>query len=92
MRTLARFSESFSANYHYHTSAWRRSPPLLITTCRRVPAGTNGAVSVLGITASAMGGLFVSAVFVAVGIFSVDWDDGNWTSQLPIVPLGLAGV
>ncbi|KAG8899913.1 hypothetical protein FRC00_000683 [Tulasnella sp. 408] len=34
-----------------------RSPPILITTFKRVPPGTNGALSVLGTSASVLGGV-----------------------------------
>lgn len=42
-----------------------KSPPLLITTFRRVPPGTNGAMSVLGTTVSILGGGFIGLIFVA---------------------------
>ncbi|HEX6537059.1 MAG TPA: DUF92 domain-containing protein [Gemmatimonadaceae bacterium] len=42
-------------------------PPRLITTWRRVPAGTSGAVSPVGIAASVAGALFVAAVALLAG-------------------------
>lgn len=41
-----------------------KSPPLLITTFKRVPPGTNGAMSVLGTTVSILGGGFIGLTFV----------------------------
>jgi Integral membrane protein DUF92 len=41
-----------------------KSDPLLITTFKRVPPGTNGAISVLGTTVSVLGGGFIGLTFV----------------------------
>ena|SRR5258706_1609952 len=41
-----------------------KSPPLLITTFKRVPPGTNGAMSVLGTAVSILGGGFIGLTFV----------------------------
>ncbi|PLW13969.1 hypothetical protein PCASD_21895 [Puccinia coronata f. sp. avenae] len=44
-----------------------RSKPRLITTLQEVPPGTNGAVSLLGLLFSTLGGLLVGAVSAFVG-------------------------
>jgi len=42
-----------------------KSPPLLITTLKRVPPGTNGALSLLGTLASVAGGAIMGLTFAA---------------------------
>ena len=44
-----------------------QSAPILITSCRTVPAGTNGGVSRLGLAAAAAGGTFIGVVHVVLG-------------------------
>ncbi len=44
-------------------SVWSKQSPRLITTFQRVPRGTNGAVSLAGLTASVIGGTVVGAAF-----------------------------
>ena len=69
------------------------SDPMLLIGCRRVPRGTNGAISPLGTVASAAGGLFIGLVaWVSVCISdAVLLGDtyGTPQSQWPLIPLGL---
>ncbi|TYZ57383.1 hypothetical protein PybrP1_004615 [[Pythium] brassicae (nom. inval.)] len=55
--------------------------PRMITTFRVVPAGTNGAVSALGLVVSALGGAFVGGLYWAVSLLS-------GTAQVQVVLLG----
>jgi uncharacterized protein (TIGR00297 family) len=57
--------------------------PLLITTLRRVPRGTNGGLSIVGTLASAAGGAAVGAVFAAASA-------GRWSASSMLL-LGVAG-
>lgn len=62
-----------------------RRPPVLITTLRRVEAGTSGGVSGAGLAASAAGALLVGLVAAGVHV----WETGMW--QIALVPAALVG-
>ena len=64
------------------------SRPRLVTTLfmRAVPPGTNGGMSILGTTASALGGLFIGFSFY---VMSLLMGESAPASQFPMVPLGL---
>ena len=64
--------------------------PRLITTLKKVPIGTNGAVSVIGIIASALGGLLIGLVYYvsieALNLFG--FFSHKYPPQWPIILLG----
>jgi uncharacterized protein (TIGR00297 family) len=61
--------------------------PRLVTTLRPVRRGTNGGVTLLGLGASAAGGLLVGGVFYAAGCWSAG---AGAAAQWALVPLGAA--
>ncbi len=65
----------------------------LVTTCRRVPRGTNGGVSLVGTVASAVGGLFIALVYVWLNTFAPKAVEGAVTQSeqwLPVLVMGTA--
>ncbi|KAK3278120.1 hypothetical protein CYMTET_13927 [Cymbomonas tetramitiformis] len=62
-----------------------QSTPRLVTTWQKVPAGTNGGITVLGTAASAAGGLFVGLCFFLAGLAVA----GEAGYQWYVVPLGV---
>lgn len=65
------------------------NPPRLITTWRRVPVGTSGAITLLGTAASALGALFIA--LLAYTLLSVEalLDVGSTLRLWWIVPVAL---
>ncbi|KAM4838916.1 transmembrane protein 19 isoform X1 [Urocitellus parryii] len=69
-----------------------KSPPRLITTWEKVPVGTNGGVTMVGLASSLLGGTFVGiAYFLTQLVFVSDLDIS--APQWPIIAFGgLAGL
>lgn len=59
--------------------------PRLITTLRPVRKGTNGGVTLLGLGASIIGGLYIGLVFYLTGMLSPSAVFGNASGQWPLV-------
>eukprot|EP00469_Lotharella_globosa_P002409 CAMPEP_0167809990 /NCGR_PEP_ID=MMETSP0111_2-20121227/24120_1 /TAXON_ID=91324 /ORGANISM="Lotharella globosa, Strain CCCM811" /LENGTH=148 /DNA_ID=CAMNT_0007708475 /DNA_START=503 /DNA_END=949 /DNA_ORIENTATION=- len=66
--------------------------PVLITKCRRVPQGTNGAMSMSGTIASILGGAFIGAVYYFMSAQDAGKErgpnDAEIPPQWPIILLG----
>jgi len=61
------------------------SKPILITTLRRVPTGTNGGISLFGTLAGVVGGLIIGIAFYLTSALSVR----STEVQYPVILLGL---
>ena len=66
-----------------------KSPPILITTFKPVPPGTNGGLSVLGTVASLVGGFVMSLTLVITLVIENAVCRQSWVTEL--VPLVLWG-
>ncbi|KAG9312607.1 integral membrane protein DUF92-domain-containing protein [Chiua virens] len=66
------------------------SPPILITTLKPVPAGTNGAISVGGTLASAVGGCIIGLTQFASLVVENSVCRAEWATLLPTL-LGWGG-
>ncbi|KZT11193.1 uncharacterized protein LAESUDRAFT_601882, partial [Laetiporus sulphureus 93-53] len=68
-----------------------RSPPILITTLKPVPPGTNGGMSAVGTLASLGGGLLMALTLVASLLIESSACRARWTDvALPVVCWGIA--
>lgn len=75
-------------------SVWSDGSPRLITTWRKVPKGTNGAVSVVGVLVSALGGLLVGVGYYLTVLATASASSLGRSPQqgYAIVVGGLAGL
>ncbi|XP_073183871.1 transmembrane protein 19 isoform X2 [Lepidochelys kempii] len=73
-------------------SVWSKSEPRLITTWEKVPVGTNGGVTLVGLISSLIGGMLVGvAYFITQLVFVSDLDIS--APQWPLVVFGaMAGL
>lgn len=71
-----------------------KSDPILITTFKKVPRGTNGGVSTWGLFVSLLGGLFIGFFHFLSTLFFVDSDAlANASVQYPVIIFGgIAGL
>lgn len=62
--------------------------PILITTFKQVPTGTNGGLSLLGCTVSLLGGLVIGSTYY---VFDLLLADSPQPPQYPVVLIGALG-
>jgi len=69
------------------------TPPRLMTTGQRVPAGTSGGVTALGTTAALGGGLFIGLMALALGQMEAIWGSSplNGHHLFWLVPISILG-
>lgn len=73
-------------------TAFPSNTPRLITSFRKVPIGTNGGITIIGIIASILGGLFVGMAYFVV-LFTSMYYRGRlpeYPVQWPIILIGCA--
>lgn len=69
-----------------------RSDPFLITTRKRVPRGTNGGVTFIGLFVSFLGGILIGAAYFVSNYYTVDRQTMNLSPpQWPLIPFGGIG-
>lgn len=69
-----------------------KSPPRLITTWEKVPVGTNGGVTIVGLIASLLGGTFVGLTYFLTQLICVNDLDLS-APQWPVIAFGgMAGL
>ncbi|GAV02472.1 hypothetical protein RvY_13034 [Ramazzottius varieornatus] len=75
-------------------AVFSKNEPRLITTLQRVPRGTNGGVSKVGLWASFLGGIFIGIVFyVMTLLFAWDYIVLHESQQWPVILIaGFSGL
>ena len=65
--------------------------PRLVTTLRKVPAGTNGAVSLVGLLSSLLGGLVIGIAYLLTDLMFIEPNSflENYPPQWPILTLSM---
>lgn len=73
-------------------SVLARGDPFLITTGKRVPRGTNGGVSGIGLLVSFLGGVLIGVVHYLTNLYTIDTDVLRVSSaQWPLIVIGGVG-
>lgn len=73
-------------------SVLARGDPFLITTGKRVPRGTNGGVSGIGLLVSFLGGVLIGVVHYLTNVYTIDTDVLRVSSaQWPLIVIGGVG-
>lgn len=91
--TLGHFSCCLGDSLASELGILSKSSPVMITTFRRVPPGTNGAISIIGTVASVAGGFLMGLTLAICLAIENSTCRQNWSTHLlPLLILGsLAG-